>query len=70
MTMELLAERAGRPSDEEIRKALRNWAFVLPGVDDREAPDNVRNVLHWVAKASGRSRTSLNRKRPARCSTG
>lgn len=52
VTMELLAERAGRPSDEEIRKALRNWAFVLPGPDDREVPDNVRNVLHWVAKAS------------------
>jgi hypothetical protein len=52
VTMELLTERAGRPSDEEIRKALRNWAFVLPGPDDREVPDNVRNVLHWVAKAS------------------
>lgn len=52
VTMELLAERAGRPSDEEIRKALRNWAFVLPGPDDREVPDDVRNVLHWVAKAS------------------
>lgn len=39
--MELLLERPGRPSDEEIRKALRNWAFVLPGPRDREVPDNV-----------------------------
>jgi hypothetical protein len=27
VTLELLDERAGRPSDEEIRRALRNWAF-------------------------------------------
>jgi hypothetical protein len=52
VTLELLDERAGRPSDEEIRRALRNWAFVLPGPDDREIPDDVRNVLHWVSKAS------------------
>lgn len=52
VTMELLEERAGRPSDEEIRRALRSWAFVLPGPNDREVPDNVQNVLHWVAKAS------------------
>ncbi|MBB0243280.1 hypothetical protein FNQ90_03930 [Streptomyces alkaliphilus] len=52
VTMELLGERPGRPSDEVIRKALRNWAFVLPGSDDREVPDDVRNVLHWVSKAS------------------
>jgi hypothetical protein len=52
VTLELLDERAGRPSDEVIRRALRNWAFVLPGPDDREVPDDVRNVLHWVSKAS------------------
>ncbi len=50
--LELLDERAGRPSDEVIRRALRNWAFVLPGPDDREVPDDVRNVFHWVSKAS------------------
>ncbi len=50
--MELLAERAGQPSDEEIRKVLRSWAFVLPGPNDREVPDSVRSVLHWLAKAS------------------
>jgi hypothetical protein len=52
VTLVLLDERAGRPSDEVIRKALRNWAFVLPGPDDREVPDDVRNLLHWVSKAS------------------
>ncbi len=41
VTMELLVERAGRPSDEEIRKALGNWAFVMPGPNDREVPDHV-----------------------------
>ncbi|KOV75996.1 integrase [Streptomyces sp. NRRL WC-3723] len=35
-----------------IRKALRNWAFVLPGPDDRELPSEIANTLHWVAKAS------------------
>lgn len=52
VTMQLLEERAGRPSDQEIRRALRNWAFVLPGPDDRELPDDVQGVLHWVSKAS------------------
>lgn len=52
VTVELLDERAGRPSDEALRRALRNWAFVLPGPADRELPDDVRNVLHWVSKAS------------------
>lgn len=41
--MALLNDRPGRPADAELRKALRNWAFVLPGVG---------NTLHWVAKAS------------------
>ncbi|MGW1022847.1 tyrosine-type recombinase/integrase [Streptomyces sp. NPDC002577] len=52
VTVALLDERLGRPSDDVIRKALRNWAFVLPGPDDRDVPDEARNVLHWVAKAS------------------
>jgi hypothetical protein len=35
-----------------LSKALRNWAFVLPGPDDRELPTEIANTLHWVAKAS------------------
>ncbi|GHF12267.1 site-specific integrase [Streptomyces griseoluteus] len=52
VTMALLDERPGQPSEELLRKALRNWAFVLPGPDERELPTEVANVLHWVAKAS------------------
>nr|WP_274536176.1 hypothetical protein [Streptomyces sp. CB03578] len=52
VTLALLGERAGRPADAEMRKALRNWAFVLPGPDDRELPPEIANVLHWVSKAS------------------
>ncbi|MGW5304567.1 tyrosine-type recombinase/integrase [Streptomyces griseoluteus] len=52
VTMALLDERPGQPSDELLRKALRNWAFVLPGPDERELPNELANVLHWVAKAS------------------
>ncbi|MDX2709069.1 site-specific integrase [Streptomyces sp. PA03-6a] len=52
VTVALLDERPGRPPAEELRKALRNWAFVLPGPNDRDLPSDVENVLHWVAKAS------------------
>jgi integrase len=53
VTLSFLTERPGRPTDTEIRRALRNWVFVLPGPDARDdVPDNVLNVLHWVAKAS------------------
>jgi integrase len=52
VTMALLDERPGQPSEELLRKALRNWAFVLPGPGERELPTEVANVLHWVAKAS------------------
>ncbi|UXY37839.1 tyrosine-type recombinase/integrase [Streptomyces albidocamelliae] len=52
VTVALLDERPGEPSEELLRKALRNWAFVLPGPDERELPTEVANALHWVAKAS------------------
>lgn len=52
VTVALLDDRPGRPADELLRKALRNWAFVLPGPDDRELPTEIGNTLHWVAKAS------------------
>ncbi|OQR65251.1 site-specific integrase [Streptomyces maremycinicus] len=52
VTMELLDDRPGRPPEELIRKTLRHWGFVLPGPDDRDLPDDVANVLHWVSKAS------------------
>ncbi|MCX5612189.1 site-specific integrase [Streptomyces sp. NBC_00047] len=52
VTLALLDERPGRPADALLRKALRSWAFVLPGPDDRDPPDEIANVLHWVGKAS------------------
>ncbi|WJY52565.1 tyrosine-type recombinase/integrase [Streptomyces chengbuensis] len=52
VTMALLDERPGQPSEELIRRALRNGAFVLPGPDERELPTEIANTLHWVAKAS------------------
>ncbi len=52
VTMALLDERPGQPSEELIRRALRNWAFVLPGPDERELPTEIANTLHWVAKTS------------------
>ncbi|WP_405934392.1 tyrosine-type recombinase/integrase [Streptomyces longwoodensis] len=52
VTMALLDERPGQPSEDLIRRALRNWAFVLPGPDERDLPPDVANALHWVAKAS------------------
>ncbi|MFE9128667.1 tyrosine-type recombinase/integrase [Streptomyces sp. NPDC007148] len=52
VTVALLDERPGMPADELLRKALRNWAFVLPSPGDRELPSDVADALHWVAKAS------------------
>ncbi|MFF3890696.1 tyrosine-type recombinase/integrase [Streptomyces sp. NPDC001914] len=52
VTIALLGDRPGRPSAFLIRQALRNWAFVLPGPAEREAPTEIANTLHWIAKAS------------------
>ncbi|MFE5174090.1 tyrosine-type recombinase/integrase [Streptomyces sp. NPDC056634] len=52
VTLAMLDDRPGRPADDVLRKALRNWAFVLPGPQDREVPTDSANALHWVAKSS------------------
>ncbi|MFJ5216975.1 tyrosine-type recombinase/integrase [Streptomyces sp. NPDC088354] len=52
VTVALLDDRLGRPPEELLRKALRNWAFVLPGPNDRELSPEIANALHWVSKAS------------------
>lgn len=52
VTMALLEERPGQPSEELVRRALRTWAIVLPGPDERELPTEIANILHWVSKAS------------------
>ncbi|SEO22268.1 tyrosine-type recombinase/integrase [Actinacidiphila rubida] len=51
-TLALLDDRPGRPANDVLRTALRNWAFVLPGPADREIPAEIGNALHWAAKAA------------------
>ncbi|WP_258055739.1 hypothetical protein [Streptomyces sp. Ru62] len=46
VTMALLDDRPGQLSEELIRRALRNWAFVLPGPNERELPTEIANTLH------------------------
>lgn len=70
VTMELLLERPGRPSDEEIRKALRNWAFVLPGPTSRRSRITSGTFCTGWQRPADRLRISLNRQLPVRCSTG
>ncbi|MHC3472403.1 hypothetical protein ACYF6T_27425 [Streptomyces sp. 7R007] len=52
ITLTMLRDVRGRPSDELLRQALRNWAFVLPRPDLRTAPPDMRFALRWVARAS------------------
>ncbi|WP_244188243.1 tyrosine-type recombinase/integrase [Streptomyces regalis] len=42
----------GRPKGEILRRALRHWAFVLPGAGQEAMGAEDRLVLQWVAKAS------------------
>jgi integrase len=48
----MLWEIPGRPSEAVLHRALRSWAFVVPGPEAREIPAQDRLVLAWVAKAS------------------
>ncbi|QNP65298.1 hypothetical protein [Streptomyces genisteinicus] len=52
ITEAMLRKPRGRPDDELLRRALRNWAFVIPRPDTRTAPTEVRLALDWVARAS------------------
>lgn len=52
MTRAMLWDMAGRPSEEVLHRALRSWAFVVPGPEAREIPAQARLILAWVAKAS------------------
>ncbi|MFC4030903.1 tyrosine-type recombinase/integrase [Streptomyces polygonati] len=51
-TKSLLRDTPGRPSDEALQRALRDWAFVLPAPGERDLPPEVARVLRWVEKAS------------------
>ncbi|WHM36598.1 site-specific integrase [Streptomyces sp. BPTC-684] len=52
VTKAVLPQGPGRPEDVALQRALRDWAFVLPGPDDREIPEQARAVLTWVAENS------------------
>ena len=51
VTVSMLGKRPGRPADKQIRAALYGWAFN-PSRDIATAPDDVREALAWVSKAS------------------
>ena len=52
VTKALAPMRPGRPADEAMQRALRDWAFVLPGPDERDVPSEARSVIDWLAKNS------------------
>ncbi|WP_328829035.1 site-specific integrase [Streptomyces sp. NBC_00252] len=52
VTVAMLWDLPGRPSGQLVRRALRHWAFVVPGPGRGEMPAQDRLVLQWVAKAS------------------
>lgn len=52
ITQVMLRDVRGRPNDELLRRAMRDWAFVLPRPELHAAPPDVRLTLRWVARAS------------------
>ena len=52
VTRAMLWDIAGRPSEDVLHRALRSWAFVVPGPEARVILAQDRLVLAWVAKAS------------------
>ncbi|MEV0116298.1 site-specific integrase [Streptomyces sp. NPDC050844] len=52
ITKAMLRDVRGRPNDELLRRALRDWVFVLPRPELHTAPSDVRLALRWVARAS------------------
>jgi integrase len=52
ITKALAPNQADRPADDAMQRALRDWAFVLPGPDEREVPPEARAVIDWLAENS------------------
>ncbi|WP_411145895.1 tyrosine-type recombinase/integrase [Streptomyces sp. x-80] len=52
VTKSLMPKRPGRPSDRALQRALRDWAFVLPGPGEREIPPEATSVIDWVSRNS------------------
>ncbi|WP_198535634.1 hypothetical protein [Streptomyces caatingaensis] len=58
ITLAMLRDARGRPDERLLRRALRDWAFVVPQLDQRRVPGEVQLALRWVA-ASSRPLTDL-----------
>ncbi|WP_416976897.1 tyrosine-type recombinase/integrase [Streptomyces sp. T028] len=52
VTKALMPKRPGRPADIAMQRALRDWAFVLPGPGERDVPPEARVAIDWVAENS------------------
>ncbi|AWZ03537.1 MULTISPECIES: site-specific integrase [unclassified Streptomyces] len=52
VTKALMPKKPGRPSDVAMQRALRDWAFILPGPDERDVPPEILVVLEWISKNS------------------
>ncbi|MFR9725027.1 tyrosine-type recombinase/integrase [Streptomyces sp. MS19] len=52
VTKALLPKGPGRPAEEVLQRALRDWAFVLPGPSERDVPPEMKAVIAWVAENS------------------
>lgn len=50
VTKALAPQRPGRPTDPAMQRALRDWAFVLPGPDDRKIPQEARAAIDWLSQ--------------------
>ncbi|MEC3997231.1 site-specific integrase [Actinacidiphila sp. DG2A-62] len=52
VTKALVPKRPDQPSDNALQRALRDWAFVLPGPAEREMPTGAAAAIDWVAMHS------------------
>jgi integrase len=52
VTKALMPKCPGQPTGDAMQRALRDWAFVLPGPEDREIPPQARAVIGWIARNS------------------
>ncbi|MET9967155.1 hypothetical protein ABZZ80_14845 [Streptomyces sp. NPDC006356] len=48
VTLAMLWDIPGRPNEQLLRRALRRWAFVVPGPEQRELPAQERLLLLGV----------------------
>jgi integrase len=51
-TKALFLDKPGRPEEAVLQRTLRDWAFVLPGPEQRDVPAQFDAALKWVQRAS------------------